>query len=72
VRNNPLLMVGVLMALSIHLAAMYLPWLQRILSVRPPTSHEWWVLPLAAVTLLVVMESQKISWRWRQSRRQRA
>ena len=70
VRNNPLLVVGVLMALSIHLAAMYLPWLQRILSVRPPTSHEWWVLPLAAITLLVVMESQKISWRWRRSRPQ--
>jgi magnesium-transporting ATPase (P-type) len=70
-RNNPLLMLGVLVALGIHLAAMYLPWLQRILQVHPPTAGEWWVLPVAAVTLLLVMEAQKISWNWRQARRQR-
>jgi Ca2+-transporting ATPase len=70
-RNNPMLMLGVLAALSIHLVAMYLPWLQRILSVQPPTSHEWFVLPLAAVTLLVVMEVQKVSWRRRQLHLQR-
>ena len=70
-RNNPLLVLGVLVALGIHLAAMYLPWLQRILQVHPPTADEWWVLPIAAATLLLVMEAQKISWNWRQARRQR-
>lgn len=69
-RNNPVLVLGVLAALLIHIAAMYLPWLQGILQVHPPTSSEWLALPLVAVTLLVVMEAQKFSWRWRQSRRQ--
>jgi magnesium-transporting ATPase (P-type) len=69
-RNNPLLVVGVLSALSIHVAAMYLPLLQGILGLHPPTSREWLVLPLVALTLLFVMEAQKFSWRWRQPRRQ--
>ena len=69
-RNNPLLVVGVLSALLIHVAAMYLPWLQGILHVRPPTSYEWVALPLVALTLLLIMESQKVGWRWRQSRHQ--
>jgi magnesium-transporting ATPase (P-type) len=70
-RNNPLLAVGVLAALLIHLMAMFVPWMGRILYVHPPVADEWVTLPLLALTLLLVMEAQKFSWRWRQSRRQR-
>jgi Ca2+-transporting ATPase len=58
-RNNPLLVVGVCVALGLHVVAMYWPWLQGILNVRPPAVNEWMVLPLLAVTLLLVMETQK-------------
>jgi P-type Ca2+ transporter type 2C len=70
-RNNPLLLLGVLVALGIHLAAMHLPWLQSLLSLEPPTVAEWLALPGLALTLLLVMEAHKASWRWRNRRSQR-
>jgi magnesium-transporting ATPase (P-type) len=71
IRNNPLLIVGVSLALGLHLLAMHLPWLQSILSLRPPTAREWLLIPLVALSLLVVMEAQKASWRRRMAARQR-
>lgn len=68
-RNNPLLLVGVCVALGLHVAAMYWPWMQEIIHVRPPSAGEWAVLPLLAVTLLVVMEAQKLVRRRGLSRR---
>lgn len=59
-RNNPLLVVGVGIALGLHVAAMYSPWMQGIIDVRRPAAGEWIVLPLLAVTLLIVMETQKM------------
>jgi magnesium-transporting ATPase (P-type) len=64
-RNNPLLVVGVAGALLLHLAAMYLPFMQRVLDLRPLAATEWFVLPAVALTLLGVMELQKLGWRWR-------
>jgi magnesium-transporting ATPase (P-type) len=61
-RNNPLLVAGVAGALLLHVAAMYLPPLQRVLSVAPLTAAEWVVMPLAALSLLALMELHKISW----------
>ncbi|HEX9206898.1 MAG TPA: HAD-IC family P-type ATPase [Steroidobacteraceae bacterium] len=58
--HNPLLMVGVSLALGLHVVAMYTPWLQGIISVQPPAAGEWITLPLLAATLLVVMEVQKL------------
>jgi magnesium-transporting ATPase (P-type) len=66
-RNNPVLLAGVGVALGLHLAAMYLPWLQEVLAVRPPSAGDWLLLPALAVSLLVLMEAQK---RWRRSRAQ--
>jgi hypothetical protein len=59
-RNNPLLIGGVAMALGLHVAAMHAPLLQRTLAVHPPTAEEWFVLPLLALTLLFIMEAQKV------------
>jgi riboflavin transporter FmnP len=69
-RHNPLLVIGVMAALAIHLAAMQLPWLQSILGLQPPTAREWIALPLLALSLLLVMEAQKASARWRRARSQ--
>jgi magnesium-transporting ATPase (P-type) len=60
--SNPLLVVGVATALVLHVAAMYLPPLQRLLGVAPLTVAEWMVMPVAALTLLAVMELHKLSW----------
>jgi magnesium-transporting ATPase (P-type) len=68
-RNNPVLLAGVGVALGLHVAAMYLPWLQRVLTVEPPSSFDWLVLPALAVSLLALMEAQKY---WRRSRIQSA
>jgi magnesium-transporting ATPase (P-type) len=61
-RDNPLLAAGVLAALLLHVAAMYLSPLQRLLDVAPLTGTEWVVMPLVALTLLAVMELHKRSW----------
>jgi len=61
-KDNPLLAAGVLAALLLHVAAMYLSPLQRLLGVAPLTGTEWVVMPLVALTLLVVMELHKRSW----------
>jgi Ca2+-transporting ATPase len=66
--NNPLLVVGVATALAAHVGAMHLPLLQRVLDVAPLTPTEWIELLLLALTLLVVMEAQKRTWRWRRGR----
>ena len=63
--HNPWLVLGVLAALLSHVAAMYIPLMQRVLSVRPLGGIEWLVLGGAALSLLVVMEAQKAVWQWR-------
>jgi len=63
--NNPVLMAGIGVALGLHVVAMYLPWLQGVLAVVPPTLFDWLLLPVLAVTLLVLMEAQKYWRRWR-------
>ena len=62
VAGNPLLFAGVAGALALHLTAMYLPPLQRLLAVAPLTPHEWIAMPLAALSLLAVMEFHKRWW----------
>jgi magnesium-transporting ATPase (P-type) len=63
--NNPVLLAGIGMALGLHVAAMYIPWLQGVLAVQPPSGFDWQLLPVLAVSLLVLMEVQKY---WRRSR----
>jgi P-type Ca2+ transporter type 2C len=48
--------------LLLHVAAMYLAPMQRLLGVAPLTAVEWIVMPLAALTLLALMELHKRSW----------
>jgi magnesium-transporting ATPase (P-type) len=60
--DNPVLVAGVTAALLLHVAAMYLAPMQRLLGVAPLTAVEWIVMPLAALTLLALMELHKRSW----------
>ncbi len=64
-RNNPVLLAGISAALGLHVAAMYTPWLQGVLAIEPPSGLDWQLLPVLAVSLLVLMEAQKY---WRRSR----
>jgi len=64
-RNNPVLLAGISVALALHVAAMYTPGLQGVLAIQPPSDLDWQLLPVLAVSLLVLMEAQKY---WRRSR----
>jgi len=64
-RRNPLLVIGVPAALGIHVLAMHVPFMQRVLGVSPIALADAW-LPLGlALVLLVVMEVTKWSLRRR-------
>jgi magnesium-transporting ATPase (P-type) len=61
-RNNPVLLCGIALALGLHVLAMYSPWLQQVLRVEAPSASEWVLLPVVALSLILVMEGQKY-WR---------
>jgi magnesium-transporting ATPase (P-type) len=58
-RNNPLLIAGIAVALAIQVLAMNLPLLQNVLRLEPVAPAEWLALPLLALSLLAVMELHK-------------
>jgi calcium-translocating P-type ATPase len=66
--GNPLLVAGVGGALALHIAAMHFPPMQRVLEVSPLPGSEWLVMPVAALSLLALMELHKVSWHWRARR----
>jgi hypothetical protein len=47
---------------------MHFPPLQSVLGIAPLSRAEWLVMPLAALSLLALMELHKVSWRWRARR----
>jgi len=59
-KNNFLLVFGVVIAQGIHILAMHVPLMQKILKVNPVGIKEWGCLFLIASILLVVMEFFKI------------
>ena len=70
--HNPLLVLGVAGALLSHVAVMHIPMMQKVLSVGPVSGGAWFMLGAAAMSLLAVMEVQKVSWRWRAGRRRQS
>jgi len=58
--SNPVLLLGTLLALGVHLLALHTPFLQRLLGISPPTLDEWLSLLLAATSIVVVMELHKL------------
>jgi magnesium-transporting ATPase (P-type) len=57
---NPLLFVGTLVALGIHVAALYLPFTQFILRVVPLDLETWVRMVVVAGSIIVAMEFHKI------------
>jgi Ca2+-transporting ATPase len=55
-RNNVLLIAGILGAQGVHIAAMHIPVMQEILEIGPVSVADWGLLLLLAALILVVME----------------
>jgi magnesium-transporting ATPase (P-type) len=66
--RNPILLLGTLAAMSVHLSALYLPFTQELLGIAPLSANEWLTLIVLAVTIVVVMEVHK-AWLNRRERR---
>lgn len=58
-RRNLLLLLSVVFTQLIHMASLYLPFMQNILQLQPVTFKEWAILLLIALGLVVVMEVEK-------------
>lgn len=54
--RNWILILGVVPAQGIHIAAMHIPFMQRVLRIEPITFREWTEVLILAVPLLIVME----------------
>lgn len=66
--RSPFLVAGALMALVVHIAAMYLPFLQTVLKTQPVDSMTWLVMLALATSVFVTMELHKWSWNLRYDR----
>ncbi len=67
--RSPVLMVGMLVAFSIHVAMTYLPVGNLLLSTQPVDVALWLQLLLLSLPILLVMELHKLSWSLRHPRR---
>ncbi len=66
--RNKVLLVGVLASLAIHIAAIYTPWTQTLLSITPVGWDVWLVMIVVAATAIIPNELHK---RWGRARRAR-
>ena len=57
--SNPLLIIGILVAQTIHIGSMYLPGISGILEIEPVSIVMWGQLLAVATTLLIVDELHK-------------
>jgi magnesium-transporting ATPase (P-type) len=58
--SNPFLFVGTLIALSLHIAALYLPFTQFILRVEPLDVETWVRMVAVAASIIAVVELHKL------------
>jgi len=58
--RNRLLLFGTLIAQSIHIGAMYTPWISDVLGIQPVSMEHWFELLGLALTVTVVMEIHKL------------
>ncbi|WP_373072780.1 cation-translocating P-type ATPase [Sulfurimonas sp.] len=59
-KKNIFLWVCVIFAQGIHIASMYIPFMQKVLNIQPVDLNTWSVLLIIALILIVVMEIEKI------------
>jgi magnesium-transporting ATPase (P-type) len=67
--RSPILVGGALTAFLVHVAAMHLPFMQRVLQTEPVGANTWLTLIALALTIFVVMEAHKWLWARRGSDR---
>ena len=58
--SNPLLFVGTLIALALHVSALYLPVTQLVLRVQPLDLNTWLMMIVVASSIIVVIELHKL------------
>jgi magnesium-transporting ATPase (P-type) len=66
--RSPVLLLGALTALGVHVAAMYLPFMQTLLETGPVPPGTWILIAIVAVTIVPVLELHKWLWHLRRSR----
>ncbi len=57
--RNPLLLLGTVTAQLVHIGAMYTPWINDVLHIRPVSLHHWLELLVMALSILLIMEIHK-------------
>jgi Ca2+-transporting ATPase len=67
--RSPVLMIGMIVAFSIHVTMTYLPVGNLLLSTQPVDASLWLQLLMLSLPILVVMELHKLSWSLRHRRR---
>jgi magnesium-transporting ATPase (P-type) len=70
--RSPVLMIGIVCAFSVHVAMLYLPFGQALLSTEAVGVEEWVLLVGLSLSILVVMELHKAWWAWRKNRARHA
>ena len=58
--RNPVLLFGTLAAQGIHIAAMYVPWINDVLGIAPVSFEQWLHLLAIALSVLMIMELHKL------------
>jgi len=57
--KNKVLLIGVLASLGVHIGALYAPWTQELLGVRPLDGMTWLVMAAIAATAIIPNEIHK-------------
>lgn len=63
--RSPILLLGALAALAIHVAAMHIPLMQDVLGTQPASMTTWVVVAALAVSVVPAVELHKWVWRLR-------
>jgi Ca2+-transporting ATPase len=72
VLRNRVLFVGVIVSLAVHIAALYIPWTQRLLDITPIDLTTWLVAFAIASTVIIPNELHKAWTRRRRTRNEKA
>ena len=59
-------MIGIVVAFSIHVSMLYLPFGQALLDTQAVSLDHWGFLLMCALSILIVMELHKLWWARRQ------
>ena len=68
IKDNYVLLGGILLAQLVSIAASYIPLLSNVLQLEPINFNEWILLLPASLSIIVVMELFKGVWKWRETK----